>query len=320
MSLRTPSTSVAIKTNAKDKLTLVGRSRAGDGTCFYIPELDWMFDCGALVTGVQPRTLFLTHTHSDHVLFLHRVLEQKTKNMTIYLPEEAHKPVRNYLHAYRAMVEGESSLDSGSQKDEKDSLNDNTFIPLQADATFSIKRPGGQEFIVNPIKCHHRIACLGYAISAKRRKLKAEYEGLPGREIANLKRQGTDVTTTTEDPLLCYLGDTTHKILHENSNRIFGYPTVVIECSFIDDADEGNAERTTHMHWKHLRPFVEAHPSVLFVLVHFSLKYSVVMLRQFFLEYRNVHPMLVQDEVDRDWSKLHGNGAPKCACFQCQEP
>ena len=40
------------------------------------------------------------------------------------------------------------------------------------------------------------------------------------------------------------------------------------------DGEENIAINKTHIHWKHLRPYVISHPEITFMLFHFSLKYK----------------------------------------------
>jgi len=95
----------------------------------------------------------------------------------------------------------------------------------------------------------------------------------------------------------------------------------VVECSFIDNADLNRADETKHMHWDRLKPTVESHPDILFVLIHFSLKYKSIEIQSFFQEYSNVHPVLVEEELVAEWYKQEVKGEqllPKCKCFRCR--
>jgi ribonuclease BN (tRNA processing enzyme) len=179
------------------------------------------------------------------------------------------------------------------------------------------------------------------------------------------------MTVTT--PLICLLGDTTHKVFEWHANQLLrqGHVVIVVECTYLgivqpttttqkddettkkkqattftqfntstatipatattttatkkEDKDgnenhprnnnnnnnniiimekeEQNAKRRKHIHWNQLRPIVEQHPNILFVLIHFSLKYSSLQIRTFFANYPNVHPMLVESELEYEWRK-----------------
>jgi hypothetical protein len=178
-------------------------------------------------------------------------------------------------------------------------------------------------YYVRTVECHHRIDTLGFSVfrKAKRqpRVLKQEYAGLPGREIGRLIKQGqVDVfmpAAATEEQqgqdddeaVFCFLGDTTHHVFEMHPEILSQHSIIIVECSFIDEKDLPRAAETKHMHWNNLRPFVDAHPDILFVLIHFSLKYSSLELRRFFCKvssrHQNIHPMLLQQDVEADWNK-----------------
>jgi len=340
-----PSSSVALSPN----YSLVGRSRAGDGTTFCIPALKWMFDCGALVEGgglKQPRVIFMTHTHSDHVFtltqFTHsRELQSiaaaandkdKPPPLQIYLPKRAVPFVQDYLDAYEKMVTMGVVEDNNSPGYTLNGVSPGDQVCI---------KQSGKEFIVHILECVHRVECVGYSIFEKRHKLKDEYQGMPGREIGALKRQGLEVTTSSLHPFLCYLGDTTAEVFEKHPEILRDHSMVVVECSFLDPDSETNAEKTKHMHWLQLKPLVEAHPHILFILIHFSLKYSVLQLRTFFNEEpalisandsgtnnhacNNVHPMLVDQDLQEEWNAKQqkqpkayvGTKPTPCNCFVC---
>ncbi|GAX16660.1 hypothetical protein FisN_23Lh207 [Fistulifera solaris] len=299
--------------------TLVGRSRAGEGTSFTIPELKWVFECGALVQGWKPVRIFLTHTHCDHVHFLTHFKDEKSPPL-VHLPVKAAPLVKAYLKAHQEMVDCSTETKSQEAVQCKQDL---ILTATQAGEEFRF-RQGGAEFIMQTIECDHRIPCLGYSIYKQKFKLKEEYVGLPGPEIGRLRKEGVEVTSGHREPLILYLGDTTHKVFEMHEDLLKEQRVVVVECSFIDESDLERADTTKHMHWKNLKPFVDAHPGVLFMLIHFTLKQKSLDFRQFFLNqstHRNVHPMLINEEVEMEWKKSGEKGdAPCCNCFMCCEP
>ena len=341
-----PSTSIPI---LQSKYTLVGRSWAGDGTTFIIPELKWMFDCGALVDNgglKQPTTIFLTHTHSDHIFtlahFTHRrELAESKKKMKIYLPEKALPFVKSYLTTYNEMVTMERQWQTEESHYE--------LIPVQPNQEFSINQ-GGKELIIKVIECVHRIDCVGYSIFENQKKLKEEYKSLEGKEIGKLRKSGIEITTDTVLPMICYLGDTTHDVFTTKHPEILKeHSIVVVECSFLQEESLENAERTMHMNWINLKPIVDSYPKTLFVLTHFSLRYGALYLREFFNAHNqqsthyNIHPMLIESEINENWHAHHGKRnidnddendgercksetiesssstqPPTCNCFVCQ--
>lgn len=177
---------------------------------------------------------------------------------------------------------------------------------------------GSNKFVVKILKMEHRVPCIGYSIYKSQKTLKDEYVGLSGKEIGNLRRLGVEVNEIEEVPFLCFMGDTTHAVF-ESHPEIFKHKVIVVECSFIDEGSIERAKTTKHMHWFDLKPYVEANPKTSFLLIHFSLKYSCLRIRQFFRKEQetlpNVHPMLVEEEVEREWKKANPTGEgeyPKC--------
>jgi ribonuclease Z len=302
-----------------ERNTLVGRSRAGEGTCFALPELKWMFDCGALIQGWKPRIIFLTHTHSDHAHFLTHI-KNEINPPVIYLPAEAEPFVKAHLIAHQEMTE--CMKEAESQEGGKYHV-DYILRPTRPGEEIRF-RQGGTEYVVRTLRMEHRIPCLGYSIFKMRSQLKDEYIGMPGREIGRLRKEGVDVTVSYEEPLICFLGDTTAAVFSHHPEILSQHKVIVVECSFIDTESLPRAEKTKHMHWNSLKPHVEAHPDTFFVLTHFSLKYSALSLRYFFQEqqkrYGNIHPMLVDDEVIEQWKPSEGSGTspPRCNCSICR--
>jgi ribonuclease Z len=293
--------------------TLIGRSRAGEGTCWAIPELKWMFDCGALIQGWKPKRIFLSHTHSDHVHHLVHMSDIKHPPVVI-LPSRAAPLVKAHLQAHHEMIECMTTVTAN------ESSQNIQLAPAEPGEEIFI-RQSGSEYVCRTVACDHRIDCLGFSIFRIKNLLKEEYAGLPRQEIAQLRKEGVEITKSTEEPFLCVLGDTTEVVFERYPLLLRIHMIVVVECTFVDDASLGRAEDTKHMHWLSLRPFVEAHPGTLFVLTHFSLKYSSLELRMFFYEHspqHNVHPMLIESEVENDWIKTGAEGtAPSCNCREC---
>lgn len=302
----------------KQKLTLVGRSRAGEATAFALPELKWFFDCGALVQGWKPKVVFLTHTHSDHAHYLTHVKDEKHPPI-IYLPTEASQFVKAHLIAYQEMTECKTHREIQESGSYVEGIK---LKPVEAGDRISFKQ-GGSTFIVRTLQMHHRVPCVGYSIFQKRETLKDEFGSLPGKEIGRLKKEGVCISDSVEEPLVCFMGDTTVQAFHNHPEILEQHERIVIECSFIMDEDIERAATTTHMHWNDLRPIVEANPSTMFFLTHFSLKYSSLAIRQFFcqvqLEMGNVHPMLDEEEVIQAWQKqgLDSQEVPMCRCEVC---
>ncbi|MFC9970300.1 MBL fold metallo-hydrolase [Spirillospora sp. NPDC127200] len=262
------------------ELTLTGYSRANDKTFFHIPELRCCLDAG-LCEGRQADTVFLTHTHHDHSKDLD-YLASKASGTDIYLPVQAVPYVESYLRASAELNHGpgfDPAL-AGSHR----------LHGVRQDDEFTFGRRGHR---VRVVECEHKVPCVGYAFSERRKVLRPEFEELRrslaeegrgkefGRAMAQRRKEGTEVDAVVDRPLFAFLGDT-HVDVFERNPWLFEYPVVITECTFLDDAEMERANRVGHTVWSRLRPVVEAHPETLFVLIHFSLRYSDREVLEFF--------------------------------------
>merc|ERR1712226_1575688 len=154
----------------------------------------------------------------------------------------------------------------------------------------------------------HTVPCVGYRVIRMREKLKAEYMQLPGKELGALRKQGVKICETVEVPLFTFMGDThVTTLLKKNDGRApcptseggaitaqnqeeqeqklplaLQAPIVIIECTFLSRDETAQALKTKHVVWPELRPIVIANPEVQFVLIHFSRRWTVRMIREFF--------------------------------------
>ncbi|WP_331769897.1 MBL fold metallo-hydrolase (plasmid) [Embleya sp. NBC_00888] len=252
-------------------LTLTGYSRANDKTFFHIPELRCSLDAG-LCEGRQVDTVFLTHTHHDHAKDLD-FLAAKPGGPDIYLPADAVPYVESYLRA-------SAELNHGAAFDP--ALASHRLHGVRQDEEFEFGRGGHR---VRVVECEHKVPCVGYAFSERRKTLEPRFEELRrtleqegrgrefGRMMAERKRQGVEVDKVISRPLFAFLGDT-HVNVFERNPWLLTYPVVITECTFLDDSELDRANRIGHTVWSRLKPVVEANPQTLFVLTHFSLRYS----------------------------------------------
>merc|ERR1712150_275985 len=173
------------------------------------------------------------------------------------------------------------------------------------------KRKSGSastDLFVDIIHCDHTVPCVGYRVIRMREKLKAEYIQLPGKELGALRKQGVKICETVEVPLFTFMGDThVTALLKKNDGETpchtsegdtsttqnqqeqkaevplaLQAPIVIIECTFLSHDDTTKALKTKHVVWPELRPIVQANPEVQFVLIHFSRRWTVQMIREFF--------------------------------------
>ena len=262
------------------RLTLTGYSRANDKTFFHIPELRCALDAGQC-EGRRVETVLLTHTHHDHAKDLDFLASQPGTD--VYLPAEAVPWAAAYLRASAELNHG-----PGYDPD-----------LVSAERLHGVR--GGDEFVfgrasrhhVRVVECEHKVPCVGYAVSERRKTLLPEFAELRrslgeqgrgaefGRIVAERRAAGVAVEHEAPRPLFAYLGDS-HVRVFERNPWLASYPVVITECTFLHDSEAARAEQVGHAVWSGLRPVVEAHPETLFVLTHFSLRYSDREVLDFF--------------------------------------
>ncbi|KAL2201107.1 beta-lactamase-like protein [Corynascus similis CBS 632.67] len=184
-------------------------------------------------------------------------------------------------------------------------LRTHAIHPLHPGATVTLPRlPPPQCYTATAFACDHTVPCLGYLFSAVTPKLRAEYRGLPGAQLRALREEGkVEITAPVATPVFAFLGDTTASVLaagpkwlrpsspHEEKKdgggggggeRGQAVRVVITECSFLWEEHREQAEKTRHTIWAELEPVVRQCPETVFVLMHFSLRYSDEEIRAFF--------------------------------------
>lgn len=264
--------------------TLRGYSWASDKTSFYISELNIMLDCG-ISNNFIPEHIFVTHGHSDHssnlpsnIVSFANFKNNVSYKPTIYTPSEIAQYVENYIHTFYVM----SKCNPNHKMRTKYDLNGVT-----ANKSFQIIIKN-KKINVDVINCHHKVPCVGYGFTELRNKLKEEYKTKTPNELKTLKSQNVQITYDMEIPLFCYLGDSTVAVFKDA--QIEKYPVVITECTFLMNDDIQHAIDKFHTHWNDLEPIIKGYPEKTFILYHFSHRYEVDQIRDFFskIEYKNI--------------------------------
>jgi ribonuclease Z len=139
--------------------------------------------------------------------------------------------------------------------------------------------PGGEHRLSNgmlarPFRSPHSAPCQGYGIWSVREKLKPEYHGRAGRELAELRRAGTTVTDPIETPELVFAGDTLVEVI-EREEVVRRARVLILECTFVDDrvsVDECRAKG--HLHLYELAERADLLQNEAILLTHFSARYG----------------------------------------------
>ena len=164
-------------------------------------------------------------------------------------------------------------------------LQTHIIHPLQPGSTVPLPRlPPPQSYTATAFACDHTVPCLGYLFSAVTPKLKPEYRSLSGPQLRALREdKGVELTAPVSTPVFAFLGDTTASTLAAAPSWLEqGVKVVITECSFLLEEHRTQAERTRHTIWADLEPVVRRWPGTVFVLMHFSMRYSDDEVRRFF--------------------------------------
>jgi len=214
-------------------LHVIGYSVAGEETVIQVPELNICFDIGrspyfALTSDI----VCITHSHMDHIAGLGYYLSQRNfqgmKPGTILIPREIERPVDALLKCWRDVERQGTPY---------------TLVPMSPGQLFDVRK----DFGIRAFATHHGGVSLGYAAISVREKLKPEYMGTPGPELAKMRKSGVEIQYRVEVPLVAFLGDTT-------AGPVFDQPDVqnaqilITEVTFFDPDHRAKAKAGKHLH------------------------------------------------------------------------
>ena len=253
------------KTLVHNELTIEGYSRAAVQTYWRIPELKLGFDLGAQpwsFMGIP--TWFVSHTHLDHIaalpVYVARRRMMKMEPPTIYLPEHAVEAVQRLLWAVSRLDRGRLPCD---------------LVPARPGDDIELSR----ELVVTVGATQHTVPSLGFVVWERRRKLKAEYHGLSGEEIRDLRLAGTDVTEERRKPRVAYLGDSAPEGL-DNCPEMYEAEVLIAELTFVAPGHrKEKIHKLGHFHLDDLVARRDRFKNALIIVSHFSTRYNARQIR-----------------------------------------
>lgn len=254
------------KTHEFGNLTVEGYSRAAVQTYWRIPELKLGFDLGGQPWDFMGTpTWFVTHGHLDHVASLPQYVTRrrlmKMEPPTIYVPEHSIEPIRQVLTAF-------SRLDRGRAPCE--------LIGVKPGDEINLSR----ELAVTVYPTKHTVPSVGFIVWEKRKKLKAEYQGLSGSEIRDLRISGQEVSVEHRFPLLAYTGDTAPKGLDDNP-EMFQARILITEMTFVSpDHRKEKIHKNGHMHLDDFIDRKDQFKNEHVIASHFSTRYNRKQIRR----------------------------------------
>jgi len=233
-----------------------------------------MFDAGVR-THQTPNHILITHCHCDHSFELPTILAGDWKNPTnIYTPVDP-KIIINFIHSSFTL------MNNGKKKSPPFTVHQ-----VKPGDTFHFTE-GKKNFEVEVFQCYHTVDTVGYGISEIRNKLKEEFMGKEGRELAALKKEGIDICYPEKVSNITYLCDTSIDVF--NNSKIFDYTHIMVECTILFEDQKESAYKNGHIYWGDLLPIVKSHPENQFILIHFSTRYSDDEIVSFFESEMKTH-------------------------------
>ena len=241
-------------------LPIVGRSIAGQESFYRLPTLRSALEIGRCPESlVAVPNIFVSHAHLDHAAGIASYASQRTlqglEAGRVFLPAEAREGFERIL-ALHVALEGFERYSA-----ETVGLSAGDRVPLRND------------LVVDVFPGSHRVPSVGYLFRERRHKLKIEFAGLAGPELARLRGRGVDVADVTETALLAYPGDCDAGIFAK-APEILRARVLLIECTFLRPGEEERAARYRHIHLADLVARERDFENEAIVLTHFSARYS----------------------------------------------
>jgi ribonuclease Z len=123
--------------------------------------------------------------------------------------------------------------------------------------------------LIRPFTVNHSRSSLGYSLIERRHKLKAEFAGKPGPQLAALKRDGVQIEDHVDVVLLTCTGDTAlGRFLDLDFVR--QSRSLLVECTFYEADHVSRARDGRHLHVDDLPKVLAAVPEARIMLTHVS--------------------------------------------------
>ena len=251
------------KTLSFDEYQLVGYSRGSFKTGLMIAPLKIFLDAG-VCSQYEPNLILITHGHSDHIGELYNILIGNSRKMKIPIVTA---PSITKLLSYH--LNSHISLNRGFP----DKYTRCDIIGLSSTYKITIQ---GKLIELEPFLMDHQVDTIGFGISEVREKLKPEYMGKDQFELIEIKKS-MKITEEKIVPLFLFCGDTGNSILYKLPfNK---YPTIIIEATFLHADHTQEAIDRKHLHIFDLEKYFKGNMTTLFILIHFSNRYTIDELK-----------------------------------------
>jgi ribonuclease Z len=248
-------------------LTITGYSTALFATWYFIEEYGVLFDCGdgacaaLLQKARKVKHCFISHADRDHLTGLLQFLQLNGRpGLTIYYPKDS--------GSFPALAEFAAKFDPHVASADWQGIAHGSEIAIRDD------------LVVRAFENRHvrtdgrQIKSLSYSAESIRRKLKPEYIGMSGSEIAAIRKEhGNDQITQEERTVeLIYSGDTPVEL----DGRYREAKILIHEATFLtrDDLNPADLNRNQHSSLDAVMEMVSESSIGTLILGHFSSRYS----------------------------------------------
>ena len=270
-----------------DDLEILGYSVAGEETAIALPQLDVCFDVGKAPDQIIPiNHILLTHGHMDHAAGFAYYLSQRNfcglPAGTILAPANLIKPMQEIVNAWGRL--------DGNRIPAK-------LVGVKPGDEYQIK----PNLFVRVFPTKHTAGSVGFTVLEKRKKLKAEYAGLTGPQLVELKKQGIQIDNPLEVPIVTYFGDTQY-VDFAQLDYVVKSKILIAECTFYEDEHVSRANAGRHMHVDEFASLVERLENEHIIISHLTQRTPMREVRKML---KQALPAAIHDKIiilmDRKW-------------------
>ncbi len=247
-----------------DGLTIEGFAISAVASYIMVPELKAVFDLGHCPIEALPYTVFLSHTHKDHVagvpLYFSLRDMQGMEGGRVYCPMTSAGKLVTMLRAFDAM--------------------EGPVVHDRSEAVYGVE-PGNEfpfgKHLVRVLEVTHRVESVGYTFVERKKKLLPEFVGAPTEVIVAARKAGQAIDSVVERPVLTYIGDSTIQTLEEHP-EVGQSEVLIIEATHMGEFSPEESTKMGHTHLDQIVALYERSPetfaSPAIVIKHFSMRYK----------------------------------------------